>query len=152
MAEGNENQKDGQAIRNNLNTAITNFARDLLSNANFIVQLIAVPAIVDRFNQMLETPLTSVLADCTNYGTDRANVTDDLHPSLFFTPVAIPVENVRGDLNGDEVVDIDDVNILINIILKVTDAAVYADLADLNADGEIDIDDVNIVINIILSN
>lgn len=152
MAEGNENQKDGQAIRDHLTAAITDFARDLLSNANFIVQLIAVPAIVDRFNQMLDTPLNSVLADCTNFGTDRANVTDDLHPNLHLTPVEVPADDVHGDLNGDGIVDIEDVNIIINIILKATDATVYGNRADVNNDGIIDIDDVNAVINIILSN
>ena len=151
MVEGNENEKDGQAIRNHLNTAITNFAYDLLSGTSFIVQMIAVPAIVNEFNAMLETPLNSALNDCTNYGTDFANVTDDLHPILHFMPVEIPIEQIVGDLNGDRIVDVSDVNILINLILhSITQDQVIGN-PDLNGDLLIDVTDVNAAINIILS-
>ncbi|MBR1803848.1 MAG: metallophosphoesterase [Muribaculaceae bacterium] len=152
MAEGNENEKDGQAIRDQLNTAATNFASDLLSEANPIIQIVAVPLIVDQFNQMLETPLNSALNDCTGYGTDHANVTDDLHPTLHFTPVEIPVEIIRGDLNGDGVVDVTDVNILINVILGVTESTEIEALGDLTGDNAVDVSDVNVLINIILAN
>lgn len=150
MAEGNENEKDGQAIRNRLNASVTNMANELLANADYLIQLVAVPLIVNEFNQMLETPLNSALNDCTNYGTDRANVTDDLHPTLYFTPVEIPAEHVIGDLNGDTKVDVSDVNIAINIILTGNATTELLDLSDLNGDGKTDVSDVNAIINIIL--
>lgn len=59
-------------------------------------------------------------------------------------------ETVRGDLNADDTVDIDDVNICINIILKTNTNASVAALADLNNDGTVDVDDMNTIINIIL--
>ena len=152
MAEGNENEKDGQAIRDQLNAAVTNFANELLSDANPIIQLVAAPLIVEQFNQMLETPLNSALNDCTGYGTDRANVTDDLRPTLFFTPVDIPVEIVRGDVNGDGKVDVSDVNMVINIILGATASDEQRAAADLNDDSNVDVADVNAIINIILAN
>ena len=63
----------------------------------------------------------------------------DLHPD------AVPV--LRGDLDGNGMVDVSDVNIVINIILHKADPDAAADL---NNDGVIDVEDVNSIINIIL--
>ena len=52
-----------------------------------------------------------------------------------------------GDVNGDGVVDIQDVNLTINIILGSSE---YSVAADMNGDGIIDIIDMNCIINIIL--
>ncbi|MBR6249141.1 MAG: T9SS C-terminal target domain-containing protein [Muribaculaceae bacterium] len=54
---------------------------------------------------------------------------------------------VRGDLNGDGVVDIEDLNLAINIMLGKQEKT---NAADINDDGVVDIDDVNILINIML--
>lgn len=151
MAEGNENEKDGEAIRNRLNEAVTNFARAILANANPIIQLVAVPLIVDQFNQMLDIPLNSALNDCTGFDTDYPNVTDDLHPILFFTPIANPSHSIKGDLNNDGIVDVEDVNMLINIILNSGTTSVITD-ADLYHDGIVDVEDLNTLINIIITN
>lgn len=56
-----------------------------------------------------------------------------------------------GDVTGDGLVDIDDVNAVINIILKVKEENDYPGVSDLNNDGTVDVDDMNIVINIILT-
>ena len=150
MAEGNENEKDGQAIRSHLTSAASDMANDLLSEADFLIRMVAVPLITDQFNQMLDTPLNSALNDCTNYGTDRANVTDDLHPVLYFTPVEEQIEHLVGDLNGDGLVDVTDVSILIDVVLgKETQLADGAE-PDINADGNVDVSDVSLLIDIIL--
>lgn len=54
---------------------------------------------------------------------------------------------MRGDLTGDEVVDVDDLNMLINIMLNKHD---MMPAADLSGDGIADVDDLNILINIML--
>ena len=55
--------------------------------------------------------------------------------------------SIPGDLNGDGVVDISDVNAVINMMLgKVTPTAA----GDVTGDGHVDISDVNAVINIML--
>ena len=54
---------------------------------------------------------------------------------------------VPGDVNGDGIVGIDDVNAVINMMLG---KAEQTDAADINGDGTIGIDDVNAVINIML--
>ena len=60
-------------------------------------------------------------------------------------------EDLEGDVTGDGNVDIDDVNAVINIILKVKNQDDYPGNADMNGDGEVDVDDMNYVINIILA-
>ncbi|MBO4871371.1 MAG: hypothetical protein J5565_05255 [Muribaculaceae bacterium] len=152
MVEGNENEKDGQAIRSHLNTSVTNFATELLSDVSRLVRIVAVPIIVMEFNQMTETPLNSVLNDCTNYGTEFANVIDDLRPTLYFTPLETPIVTIHGDLNDDKRVDVADVNALINVILGNSSNDELLAPGDLTGDGIEDISDVNALINIILSN
>ncbi len=62
------------------------------------------------------------------------------------TPDGIP-----GDLNGDGVVDVEDVNALINVVLDSIDASTLPGNPDLSGDGSTDIEDVNILINLILT-
>lgn len=62
-----------------------------------------------------------------------------------------PIVTLMGDVTGDGTVDIDDVNAVINIILKVKTQDDYPGNADLTGEGDIDVDDMNMIINIILS-
>ncbi|MBR6283700.1 MAG: hypothetical protein IKR25_05325 [Muribaculaceae bacterium] len=57
---------------------------------------------------------------------------------------------MRGDVNGDGLVDVGDMNVLINIILHKDDADHYGNRAMVNDDNVVDIADVNALINIIL--
>lgn len=70
---------------------------------------------------------------------------------LYIKQMSEVEEGLRGDVTGDGIVDIEDVNAVINIILKVKTQDDYPGNADLNNDGTIDVDDMNIIINIILS-
>ena len=54
---------------------------------------------------------------------------------------------IVGDINGDGLVDIADVNAVINMMLGKVDKV---DAADINSDSKVDISDVNSVINIML--
>ena len=56
---------------------------------------------------------------------------------------------VRGDVNGDEGVNISDVTALIDILLTGTEAPVAADC---NQDGDVNISDVTALIDFLLSN
>ena len=56
-------------------------------------------------------------------------------------------EVTRGDLNCDNIVDVDDLNLIINMMLSKTEKTAAADI---NNDGNVDVDDMNIVINIML--
>ena len=62
-----------------------------------------------------------------------------------------PVQKLTGDVDGNGLVDVDDVNALINIILGNASTIDYAGISDVNQSGLIDVDDVNEVINIILN-
>ena len=59
-----------------------------------------------------------------------------------------PVD-VRGDVDSSGVVDVDDLNIIINIMIKKATLAAYP-AADLDGSGQVDVDDLNHVINIML--
>lgn len=59
--------------------------------------------------------------------------------------------SVIGDVTGDGMVDVEDVNAAINIILKMKTTADYPGNADLDNSGIIDVSDVNEIINIILN-
>ncbi|MBQ0069790.1 MAG: C10 family peptidase [Bacteroidales bacterium] len=54
-----------------------------------------------------------------------------------------------GDVNGDGVVDIADVNLTIDIILALKSKSSYP-AADVNGDGKVDVADMNAIINMIL--
>ena len=60
-------------------------------------------------------------------------------------------EYLQGDVNGDDVVDINDVNILLNIILGYDNADNYDGRAYILGNSTIDVADVNTLINIILT-
>ncbi|WP_407405223.1 phosphodiester glycosidase family protein [Sodaliphilus sp.] len=66
---------------------------------------------------------------------------ETIYNAIPLTPVG-----VKGDVNGDGVVDINDANILINAVLGKP----YKGNADVTGDGTIDISDVNFVVNAIL--
>ena len=57
-----------------------------------------------------------------------------------------------GDVNGDGVVDIDDVTMQINVVLGNSVTGFISANADLNGDERIDIDDVTLIINMVLGN
>ena len=52
-----------------------------------------------------------------------------------------------GDVNGDGMVDVADVNLIINIMLG---QMASTDMADVDGNGTIDVADVNTVINLML--
>ena len=62
-----------------------------------------------------------------------------------------PVVYARGDVNGDGVVDISDVNAVINVVLERESADTYEGRANLTeGDTLIDIVDVNEVISLVI--
>ena len=55
-----------------------------------------------------------------------------------------------GDVNGDEVIDVTDVTMLVNYILGNASGKFIVNNADVNQDGEIDVTDVTVLVNMIL--
>lgn len=56
-----------------------------------------------------------------------------------------------GDVNGDGLVDVTDLNNLINVVLGNDNADKYDGRADVNQDGTVDVSDLNAVVNFILT-
>ena len=64
------------------------------------------------------------------------------------TDIYLPLlKALKGDVNGDNVVNISDVNLVINMILSGNGTAA----GDVNGDGTINIGDINFIINVILA-
>ena len=84
------------------------------------------------------------------WGADSTFKDDDTGFRLALTKLDVNPVALRGDLNDDGKVDVDDLNICISIILGANNDPDAKALADLNADGAVDINDVNALINIIL--
>ena len=57
-----------------------------------------------------------------------------------------------GDVTGDGIVDVSDVNAIVNIILGQKTPEDYPGNADLTGEGTVDVSDVNAIVNIILGN
>ena len=57
---------------------------------------------------------------------------------------------VPGDVDGNGVVDVDDLNIVINVMLRKNQDPSLKTQADLNGDGSVDVDDMNRIINVML--
>lgn len=87
-------------------------------------------------------------------GSDLSLATQDwaVCMAAFTLPFRVMDETppMRGDVNGDGLVDVGDMNVLINIILHKDDADHYGNRAMVNDDNVVDIADVNALINIIL--
>ena len=67
--------------------------------------------------------------------------------------IVVEPELPEGDVNGDKLVDIEDVNAIINIILNtIPQGVIYPGEANLNGQGGVDVEDMNIIINMILNN
>ena len=86
-----------------------------------------------------------ILQECGWLGETSTEVKGaiDLHPDAPLPQQPLVV----GDVNGDNTVDVGDVNLLINIMLG---KAATSPAADLTGDGAVDVGDVNMVINIML--
>ena len=72
-------------------------------------------------------------------------------PSNFAYGSGYPMDlSITGDVNGDEAVDVSDVNAVINIMLGKAPMSDFPGNPDLNNDEGVDVSDVNKIINIML--
>ena len=79
---------------------------------------------------------------------NNANPNDcEVFNSLTVTPVTTSVV-IAGDVNGDGMVNVTDVTVLINTILGEADYS--TEVCDINADGTVNVTDVTVLINVIL--
>lgn len=152
MCEGNE-QNSGvtpSSISKKLDSGVDATCDVLLADQNFLVKLMAKSVAKGRFHDMLDDAMNSALTDQTAIGTSRQDRTDDL--TLIVSLPTPKSTGVKGDVNGDNKVDIVDVNILVGVILGSDSESKYGGRADVNGDGKVDAVDINAVINIILGN
>jgi hypothetical protein len=76
-----------------------------------------------------------------------SDISGNVSGNVSTCTAVVTVVGVRGDLSGDGLVNIIDVMMCVNIILKIEP---YTEAADLNGDGVVNIIDLQIIIGIIL--
>ena len=85
-----------------------------------------------------------------NYAGSNAGTKDYANLAMY-KEVAAPTPSFKkGDVNGDGLVDVIDVNCIINVILGEKEASEYEGRADLNEDGLVDVIDINAVVSLII--
>ncbi len=90
-----------------------------------------------QYTAALHVPKMSLAAYASApYWSNFSNITADAGESV-------------GDVNGDGVVDIDDLNVVINIMVHKAAMADWP-MADVDGNGYVDIDDLNVVVNFIV--
>ena len=100
---------------------------------------IVVKNVTDLGDGSYRIALGAVSADMVN--SSLYTITVNRQPDVVFEV---------GDINGDETVDVSDVNLMINLILNKKTLADCVTNPDLNGSGDVDVSDVNMLINIIL--
>ncbi len=95
-------------------------------------------------NKFVKVTDTYNLDSSRSYMVLNGATRDEYYLDLFAPEYAV------GDVNGDGVVDVTDVNILVNITLGADSADNYDGRADVDGNGSIDVSDINAVINIML--
>ena len=78
------------------------------------------------------------------------NETGRVLPALFELAAFASKEMLRGDLNGDDLVDVTDVSLLIDLVLGKEVTLADGAIADLNGDGLTDVTDVSLLIDLVL--
>jgi len=86
-------------------------------------------------------------SNATRWGYGKLDVNAGMRYVLH---IEDPVEK-NGDVNGDDEVNISDINTLINIILGGSASEPTMSRADVNDDGEVNISDINTLIDKILN-
>ena len=81
------------------------------------------------------------------------NITSSFNQSELYTLIINLVDNistiVQGDINGDNVLNVLDVVLLVNAILQGTE--INLEVSDINSDGNLNVLDVVLLVNIILA-
>ena len=85
-----------------------------------------------------------------NYAGTNAGKDGYVYLALYKEVAAPAPVYKKGDVNGDGLVDVIDVNCIINVILGDKEASEYEGRADLNEDGLVDVIDINAVVSLII--
>lgn len=97
--------------------------------------------------------LISLLASNLGLSTTATTMESVLLPARSVSTVVITLKDkapgLKGDVNGDGVVDVADLNLTIDVILGLATLDKYP-AADVNGDGDVDVADANAIINTIL--
>ena len=94
--------------------------------------------------------LSAIQMDLNSMTNGQAYQIDFLGLETVYARVADAPEQVVGDVDGNGVVDVDDLNIIINIMVGKNSNPDFVAPADIDGNGTVDVDDLNRLINIML--
>jgi alpha-amylase len=141
---------DGDAMIHDTWPGVKVTADTLVRGVKFYYRTFAVPSDAYTFNLIFNQGTSGKqTVDVMGLNSDRyfeVTSTTNKYTVRDITDI-MTGDIVVGDVTGDGLVDIADVNAVINIMLGKADST---DAADVNNDGNVDIADVNAVINIML--
>ena len=101
--------------------------------------------------QNVTSPYTiSGLMASSHYEVEVQGIVGEQTTAWTDAVVFATAQGLLGDINGDDKVDVWDVNITINIILGKDSPANHPGDADVSGDGLVDVSDINAIVNIIL--
>ncbi len=101
--------------------------------------------------QNVTSPYTiSGLMASSHYEVEVQGIVGEQTTAWTDAVVFATAHGLLGDINGDDKVDVEDVNITINIILGKDSPANHPGDADVSGDGQVDVSDVNAIVNIIM--
>ena len=101
--------------------------------------------------QNVTSPYTiSGLMDSSHYEIEVQGIVGEQTTAWTDAVVFATAQGLLGDINGDDEVDVWDVNITINIMLGKDSPANHPGDADASGDGLVDVSDINAIVNIIL--
>ena len=101
--------------------------------------------------QNVTSPYTiSGLMASSHYEVEVQGIVGEQTTAWTDAVVFATAQGLLGDINGDDKVDVGDVNITINIMLGKDSPANHPGDADVSGDGLVDVSDINAIVNIIL--
>lgn len=101
--------------------------------------------------QNVTSPYTiSGLMASSHYEVEVQGIVGEQTTAWTDAVVFATAHGLLGDINGDDKVDVGDVNITINIMLGKDSPANHPGDADVSGDGQVDVSDINAIVNIIL--
>lgn len=121
----------------------------LIKGSNTVVHANGSSGTIRNFNSFVLEDGLAITEPAGSYYNDGILYDADGNVASQVT-IRKPSSGVFGDVTGDGMVDVDDVNAAINIILKVKTPDDYPGNANVTGEDVVDIEDINIIINIIL--
>ena len=128
----------------------------VLDKQGNVLRSVDIPVLAEVITQTLESmiPVTGLTDATLLFSAPNAREVEEVFPVvkavIVLGATTSGSEHKPGDVTGDGVVDVSDVNVVINVMLGKNQDPEVVVWCDINGDGMVDVSDVNLVINLML--